>query len=51
MSHRLEWNPASGPAARPIVLREPLRLLLVVGAIAAFLGSFIPLADGRVPGL
>ena len=51
MSHRLEWNPASEPAARPIVLREPLRLLLVIGAVAAFVGSFIPWADGRVPGL
>ena len=51
MTNRLEWNPESGPAARPIVVREPLRLLLVIGAVGAVVGSFIPWADGRLPSL
>jgi hypothetical protein len=33
------------------VLREPLRLFLVTGAVAAIVGSFISWADGQVPGV
>jgi hypothetical protein len=47
MSESFRWAPDEGKAASWIA-GQPLRIALVVGCMAAFIGSFISWADGRL---
>jgi hypothetical protein len=51
MSSSIRWEPPVEGRRGPRLIRQPLRLALVIGAGLAIVGSFASWADGQVPGV
>lgn len=50
LSANFRWEPPTVRQRGPRLIREPVRFALVVGGVLAIVGSFVPWADGRLPG-
>jgi hypothetical protein len=50
MSSSFRWDPPVDGPRGPRLIRQPLRLALVVGAGLAVIGSFLSWANGQLPG-